>query len=103
MNWQQLVDVLDRQVPNGSVTTYAQASLWGYGVSNKNQPVGALLRGARNNGHRPLTNRVVRTNGELANLPDGPDQQKQQLLEEGVPFTADGRVDFGRISPVELA
>jgi alkylated DNA nucleotide flippase Atl1 len=46
---------------------------------------------------------VVRVDGELADLPEGSDQQKQQLLAEGVPFTADGRVDFGRISPVELA
>jgi methylated-DNA-protein-cysteine methyltransferase related protein len=103
MTWQQLVDVLESCVPAGSVTTYAQVSLWGYDVPNKNRPVGALLRGARNNGHQPLTNRVVGTNGELADLPDGPDQQRRQLLAEGVPFTPDGRVDFGRISPVALA
>ena len=103
MNWEQLVEILERRVPAGSVTTYAQVSLWGYGVSNKNRPVGALLRGARNNGHQPLTNRVVGTNGELADLPDGPDQQKRQLLAEGVPFAPDGRVDFGRISPAALA
>jgi methylated-DNA-protein-cysteine methyltransferase-like protein len=103
MNWKQLVDVLERRVPAGSVTTYAQVSLWGYGVSNLNQPVRSLLRGAGNHGHQQLTNRVVKVNGELADLPEGPDQQRQQLLAEGVPFTADRRVDFGRISPVELA
>lgn len=102
MNWQQLVDVLENRVPVGSVTTYAQVSLCGYGVPNKNQPIGALLRGARNNGHQPLTNRVVGTNGELADLPEGSDQQRRQLLAEGVPFTPDGRVDFGLISPVAL-
>jgi alkylated DNA nucleotide flippase Atl1 len=103
VNWEQLVEILERRVPAGSVTTYAQVSLWGYGVSNRNQPVRSLLRGAVNHGHQRLTNRVVRVDGELADLPEGSDQQKQQLLAEGVPFTADGRVDFGRISPVELA
>lgn len=101
-NWKQLVDQLKRSVSPGSVTTYAQASLWGYGTPNRNQPVGSLLRGARNNGHGQLTNRVVGIDGTLAQLPDGTDQQKQQLLREDVPFTAAGRVDFDRIDPVEL-
>jgi|SRR5215210_508463 len=103
MTWQQLVNVLERCVPTGSVTTYAEVSLWGYGVSNMNQPVRSLLRGARNHDYQRLTNRVVKVNGELADLPEGPDQQRQQLLTEGVPLTADGRVDFDQISPVELA
>ena len=102
MNWRQLVTALDRQVPTGSVTTYAEVSLWGYGTPHHNQPVRSLLRGAANHGHQRLTNRVVRTDGRLADLPEGSDQQRQQLLREGVPFTADGRVDFGRISPKEL-
>ncbi len=103
MNWKQLVDLLERRVPAGSVTTYAQVSLRGYGVPNKNQPVGAMLRGARNNEYRLLTNRVVGTDGKLADLPDGSDQQRRQLLAEDVLFTADGRVDFDKISPVTLA
>jgi alkylated DNA nucleotide flippase Atl1 len=46
---------------------------------------------------------VVRTDGRLAeDLPEGPDQQKNQLLREGVPFTPDGRVDFEEIPPKEL-
>ena len=49
-----------------------------------------------------MTNHVVGTDGKLANLPDGSEQQKRQLLGEGIPFTADGRVDLNRISPVEL-
>src|SRR5215212_5987703 len=102
MNWQQLVDVLENRVPVGSVTTYAQVFLWGHGVANKNRPVGALLRGARTNGHQSLTNCAVGTNGELADLSDGSDQQRRQLLAEDRPFTPDGRVDFGRISPVAL-
>jgi alkylated DNA nucleotide flippase Atl1 len=65
MNWKQLVMVLGRRVPAGSVTTYAQVSHWGYGVHNYNQPVRSLLRGAANHGHQRLTNRVVRTDGQL--------------------------------------
>jgi alkylated DNA nucleotide flippase Atl1 len=103
MNWEQLVETLAHHVPAGSVTTYAQVSLWGYGVPNLNQPVRSLLRGAANHGHQRLANRVVGVDGKLADLPEGSDQHRQQLLAEGVPFTANGRVDFGRISPVELA
>jgi alkylated DNA nucleotide flippase Atl1 len=90
-------------VPASRVTTYAQVSQWGYGIHNYNQPVRSLLRGAANHGHQRLTNRVVGANGSLADLPEGSDQQRQQLLGEGVPFTIDGRVDFDRTSPVDLA
>ena len=72
-------------------------------MHNYNQPVRSLLTGAANHGHQRLTNRVVGIDGKLADLPDGSDQQRRQLLDEGVPFTSDGRVDFGRISPVSLA
>src|SRR5215210_5351743 len=102
MDWKQLVTALGHRVPAGCVTTYAQVSLWGYGVHNYNQLVRSLLRGAANHGHQRLTNRVVRTDGRLADLPEGADQQRRQLLDEGIPFTTDGRVDFGRISPVTL-
>ena len=103
MNWEQLVVALGRCVPEEKVTTYAHVSKWGYGVPNKNQPVRSLLYGAGNHGHQRLTNRVVETDGSLANLPEGPDQLRRQLLAEGVPFTADGRVNLDRISPVDLA
>ena len=93
---------LGRCVPAGSVTTYAEVSLWGYGTTNRNQPVRSLLRGAANHVHQRLTNRVVRTDGGLADLPEGPDQQRRQLLREGVPFTADGRVDLDRLHPKVL-
>lgn len=102
MRWQQLVNELDRSVPPGSVTTYAEVSLWGYGTPNYNQPVRSLLRGAANHGHQRLTNRVVRTDGRIADLPEGSSQQRRQLVEEGVPLTADGEVDFDRIVPVVL-
>jgi alkylated DNA nucleotide flippase Atl1 len=103
MNWKELVHVLGRQVPAGSVTTYAEISMWGYGKPSFNQPVRSLLHGAANHGHQRLTNLVVGTDGKLADLPDGSDQQRRQLLAEGVPSTSNGRVDFDRISPVDLA
>ncbi len=103
MNWNQMVTTLEHRVPAGCVTTYAEVSLWGYGRPNLNQPVRSLLSGAASHGHQRLTNRVVGKDGRLADLPEGSDQQRGQLLDEGVPFTTDGRVDFDRISPVTLA
>lgn len=103
MNRKQLVRILGDLVSAGSVTTCAEVSMWGYGAPNYNQPVRSLLRGTANYGHQRLTNRVVGFDGKLADLPEGANQQRRQLLEEGVPFTADGRVDFARISPVDLA
>jgi len=41
-----------------------------------------------------LTNRVVGADGKLAVLPDGSDQQRQQLLTEEISFTDDGRINF---------
>ena len=100
MNWKDLVNVLERQVPAGSVTTYAQVSLWEYGVSHRNHSVRSLLVGARNHGYQQLTNRVVGVDGKLADLLAGPDQQRLQLLNEGVRFTVDGRVDLTKTIPV---
>lgn len=102
MDWKQLVTTLAHRVPAGRVTTYARVSLWGYGRPNLNQPVRSLLSGAANRGHQRLTNCVVGKDGRLADLPEGSDQQRRQLLAEGVPFTTDGRVDFDGISPVTL-
>ena len=102
MNWQQLVDILTAHIPAGSITTYAEVSNWAYGVPNRNQPVRSLLVGARNNGHGVLTNRVVGVDGALADLPDGANQQRDQLVAEGVPFTDAGSVDLTAIAPVVL-
>lgn len=100
--WQQLVEILAEQVPVGRVTTYPLVSLHLY-RRVLNQPVGALLRGASNNGHIALTNRVVRKDGSLADLPDdGAARQREQLEHEGVPFTHEGRVDWSRVEPVVL-
>ena len=72
-------------------------------MHNYNQPVRSPLRGAANHGHQRLTNRVVGANGRLADLHEDSDQQRRQLLDEGIPFTLDGRLDSDRDSPVMLA
>ncbi|HEX4130624.1 MAG TPA: hypothetical protein VHZ24_11305 [Pirellulales bacterium] len=102
LDWHELVSILVDRVPVGCVTTYAEVSRWGYGVPNRNQPVRALLVRAWNGGHRTLTNRVVKADGSLAALPGGMDQQRKQLVSEGVPFKDSGKVDFTRITPVSL-
>lgn len=103
MNWQTLVEKLDKAVPPGSVTTYAEVSKWAYpGVPHRNQPVNSLLRGAANHGYATLTNRVVGSSGELADLPGGGRQrQREQLEAEGVSFLND-RVDLRRTPVVKL-
>ncbi|GFO58179.1 hypothetical protein GMST_05040 [Geomonas silvestris] len=102
VNWKDLVGVLQRQVPSGSVTTYSEVSMWAYGVPNRNQPVRSLLVGARNHGYKMLTNRVVGADGKFAELPDGTDQQRNQLLNEGISFDEKGRVDLAVSPPVIL-
>jgi methylated-DNA-protein-cysteine methyltransferase-like protein len=99
--WPQLVEILSQHVPPGKVTTYSLVSLRPY-RRVLNHPVGALLKGAGNHGHQVLTNRVVKQDGSLAELPEGAEQQRKQLVSEGVPFTPDGRVDWTRINPVVL-
>ena len=102
MNWKELIDVLEQQVPTGSITTYNQVSLWAYGMPIWDRPVHRMIRCARNNGFHTLTNRVVGSGGKLAFLPDRSEQQLQ-LLNEGIPFTGDGRVDLTKVRPVVLA
>jgi alkylated DNA nucleotide flippase Atl1 len=97
-----LVQVLLNKVKPGSVTTYAEVSQWAYGVRTRNQPVRSLLRAAVAKGHQTLTNRVVKTSGELASLPEGAGQQLAQLQAEGVPVLSHGAVDFQRTKPVAL-
>ena len=53
-------------------------------------------------GYQQLTNRVVGVDGKLADLHAGPDQQRLQLLNEGITFTGDGRVDLTKTIPIVL-
>jgi hypothetical protein len=103
MAWKQLVTTLEHRVPAGSITTHAQVSLCECGVHTSYQPVRSLPRGVANHGHQRPTNHGVGTEGRFRNFPEGLDQQRRQVLDEGVPFTPDGRVDFGRLSLVKLA
>lgn len=97
-----LIAILEQRVPPGSVTTYAMVSLWAYGVPTRNKPVRAMLMGARNAGRIELTNRVVRSDGSFANSPDGADQQRMQLQNEGVPMTVEGNVNLTELTAVDL-
>ena len=98
--WQDLVNLLSRKVPAGKITTYAEVSMWAYGRPDRNNPVNAMLRGAANHGYKSLTNRVIKSNGELATLPGGNATQRQQLNEEGVMGQNDIKVGFKVLSPV---
>ena len=102
MTWRDLVAVLSKNVTHGRVTTYAEVSEWAFGVRTRNHPVRALLHGASNNGHKILTNRVIRTDGSFASLPEGINQQKDQLVSEGVLRSGDLKVDMRRNEPVKL-
>ena len=103
MIWQDLVAVLSQNVTHGKITTYAEVSEWAFGIRTRNQPVRSLLHGASNNGHRELTNRVIRSNGTFAELPEGVDQQRKQLVSERVLSNAELKVDMKRNVPVKLA
>ncbi len=103
MAWKQLVTMLEHRVPAGSIATYTQISLCERGVHTYNQPARSLPRDVANHGHQRPTNRRVGTEGRFKDFPLGLDQERRQVLDEGVPFTPDGRVDFGRLSLVKRA
>jgi len=102
MNWQDLVVILAQRVPEGQITTYAEVSDWAFKRRNMGLPVGSLLRGAANHGFGKLTNRVVGSDGKLAELPEGLDQQKAQLVAEKIAFICGDTVDLELAVPVIL-
>jgi len=69
-DWKLLVDVLRHSASAGRITTYADASIWAYGIPKRNQPNCWCSKQRISQ----LTNRVIRSNSYLADLPDGPDQ-----------------------------
>ena len=103
MNWQDLVVILAQKVREGQITTYAEVSEWAFGKRNLGHPVGAMLRGAANHGFGKLTNRVIGSDGRLADLPEGLDQQKAQLVSEKVAFISGDTVDLSCTIPVILS
>jgi len=102
MKWQDLVEILARHVPHGKITTYAEVSEWGYGKRSFNQPVRSLLTGAANKGFTKLTNRVISSDGSLADLPEGQDQQRKQLIAEGLMKSDEFTVNLDQHRPVKL-
>ena len=102
MKWQDLVEVLARHVPSGTVTTYAEVSEWAYGKRNLNQPVRSMLRGAANNGFQKLTNRVIASDGSLADIPEGSEQQRAQLIAEGLILINEYVVNLNNHAPIKL-
>ena len=91
----ETVWTLVRQVPPGRVTTYGEVAEAVYGVRKGAQGVGQAM--ARCPADVPCW-RVVRADGSMK-APGYADEQRARLAEEGVPLTADGRVDFGRADP----
>lgn len=85
-----------RQIPYGKVTTYGQVALLA-GNPHWSQVVGWALHVNPEPGIIPC-HRVVNRRGQLSSAFafGGQDQQRILLEAEGVPFTADGRVDLSR-------
>jgi methylated-DNA-protein-cysteine methyltransferase related protein len=81
---------LTRQVPAGRATTYGQLAEAYYGVDRGARRVGRAM--ARCPGDVPWW-RVVYADGSMKGTP-GADEQRARLAAEGVPLTADGRVDW---------
>ena len=89
---------LARRVPPGRATTYGLLAEYQLSDQPKRRrgmaarAVGQAM--ARCPGDVPWW-RVVRADGRMKDAP-GADEQRARLAEEGVPLTADGRVDWGR-------
>jgi alkylated DNA nucleotide flippase Atl1 len=99
----EAVWALARAVPPGRATTYGQLAEAHYGVAKGSRGVGRAM--ARCPGDVPWW-RVVHADGSMKGVAGG-DEQLARLAEEGVPLTADGRVDWRRAggpwSPPSLA
>jgi methylated-DNA-protein-cysteine methyltransferase-like protein len=89
-DFNQAVWALARQVPAGRATTYGQLAEAHYGVAKGARRVGQAM--ARCPGDVPWW-RVVHADGSMKGTP-GADEQQARLASEGVPLTADGRVDW---------
>jgi methylated-DNA-protein-cysteine methyltransferase related protein len=94
---------LARRVPPGRATTYGTLAEAHYGAARGTAGVvPRATRGARGVGQAMARCpgdvpwwRVVHADGAMKGTP-GADEQRARLAEEGVPLTADGRVDWAR-------
>ena len=81
---------LVRQVPPGQATTYGELAEAYFGVRRGSRSVGQAMAGCPKD--VPWW-RVVYSDGSAKPDPGGA-EQRARLAEEGVPLTADGRVDW---------
>jgi methylated-DNA-protein-cysteine methyltransferase related protein len=88
----EAVWALARRIPAGRATTYGQLAEAYHGVAVGARAVGQAM--ARCPGDVPWW-RVVYADGSMKGT-SGADEQRAMLAEEGVPLTADGRVDWPR-------
>jgi methylated-DNA-protein-cysteine methyltransferase-like protein len=81
-------------IPRGNVTTYGRIAEWLGRPRNARQVGGALSRSP--DARRYPCHRVVDRNGNLSGgwAFGHPDIMRQMLLDEGVSFLPDGRVDL---------
>ncbi|OCH08380.1 MGMT family protein [Aliivibrio fischeri] len=81
MNWENILNVIIKHVPNGSITTYGNLSEYCFNHRKGGQSIRAMLQAAvdddfNNSIH---TNRVIYSNGKIADV----NGQLGQLINEG--------------------
>ena len=91
MNFYERVYELVRRIPAGKCASYGQLALM-LGNPRASRAVGHAMRACRTPG--VPCHRVVRADGSTTPA-FGPGVQRAMLEAEGVPFTADGRVELG--------
>ena len=92
--YQQVVYTIVRQIPSGMVASYGQiARIAGGGITAR--MVGYALA-ALPQGNDVPWQRVINSRGKISLPSFGRAMQEKLLLEEGVEFGPDGRVDFER-------
>lgn len=100
MDRQQLLQALQQHVGFGQVTTYGNCSQLAFGHTGGCLAVVSMLNAIALNGGQQWSNRVVRGDGDIAPQADQAYGQRAQLQAEGVPFNAQGRVNFAQCPAV---
>ena len=100
VTWQELLEILQKRVGMGQITTYGECSQWAFGSRKGGQSIRSMLEAAASRGYQIWTNRVVSGEG-LCGAADAAYGQSAQLRAEGVPFAGDV-VDLARCPPVIL-
>ena len=100
--WESVAEAVSAQVPRGRVTTYAEVSRWAKGHSGAARAVGTMLKAWAAHDKDSVTHRVIKADGTTVPARPGQPSQATLLKREGVPFSANGRVDLGKCRPVQL-